>query len=241
MATLTNFQAIISQAGGGVPSLSSILVIGNETGGTDIIVSSSDRIQGEDNGAGPGFNLLLDGGDAGGAGPDDGGDLILSPGLGVGGGDPGIINLNGDTEVAGDLTVSGNLILANLISGAGSPETSVVADIGAIYQRTDGGSGNAWYIKSASSGGNTGWVPGGPRVLDEFTAAPAQVIFTTGRPFFESASLSMQVFVTLNGIRMRKGAGEDYQVTGAGPPFSEITFNFTPTTGDFVAIEYLPA
>lgn len=236
MATFTNFQAIISQAGGGVPSLSSVLAIGNDTGGSDIIVSSSDRIQGEDNGAGPGFNLLMDGGDAGGAGPDDGGDIILTPGSGVGGGNDGIINLNGDTTVTGDLTVTGSVSFGNLISGAGSPEGSVAGIISAIYQRTDGGSGNSWYIKSANSGGNTGWLPGGPRVVDEFTASGSP-IFTTARNYFQNVSLGVLIVVTLNGIRMREGATEDYQTTAV----NQITFNFTPTTGDFVAIEYLPA
>jgi len=41
--------------------------------------------------------------------------------------------------------------------GAGSPEASVTAPVGAIYHRTDGGAGTSFYVKESGSG-NTGWV-----------------------------------------------------------------------------------
>ena len=41
-------------------------------------------------------------------------------------------------------------------AGAGSPEGSVSARIGSIYQRTDGGAGTSFYIKESGTG-NTGW------------------------------------------------------------------------------------
>jgi len=43
--------------------------------------------------------------------------------------------------------------------GMGSPEGALVAPIGSIYQRLDGGSGTSLYIKESGDGLNTGWVP----------------------------------------------------------------------------------
>jgi len=41
--------------------------------------------------------------------------------------------------------------------GAGSPEGAVVADIGSVYFRTDGGAATTLYVKETGAG-NTGWV-----------------------------------------------------------------------------------
>ena len=233
MATFaSNFGALFALSGGGVPPLSSVLGAGDETSGNNIIVSAGDQITGEDNPANgmDGFDLLLSSGAPTGAATADGGDIVLDPANGIFGGNQGQVIINSD------LTVTGNLTIAGLSTGAGSPEFVVVANISAIYQRTDGGLSNAWYIKCANNGGNTGWVPGGPRELNEFTAV-GSAIFSTARNFFESSSLGIKIFVTLNGVRQREGVSEDYQVTGA----NQITFNFTPTIGDLVAIEYLAA
>lgn len=43
------------------------------------------------------------------------------------------------------------------ISSTGSPEGVVTANVGAIYSRTDGGSGTTLYVKESGSG-NTGWI-----------------------------------------------------------------------------------
>lgn len=43
-----------------------------------------------------------------------------------------------------------------ILRGAGSPEGAVTADVGVIYERSDGGSGTSVYIKQSGSG-NTGW------------------------------------------------------------------------------------
>jgi hypothetical protein len=234
VAYSSNFSAILALAGTGTPSLSSVLATGNDTGGTDLEVSSGDRIKGEDNGAGPGFDLVLDGGDAGG-GVFPGGDVVVNVGSGSGGGAAGEFQVNGDTVITGDLTVTGTFIIPGFFSGTGSPEGVVVANIGDVYRRTDGGSGNSLYFKQATSGGNTGWVPAGPRVLDTFTSI-GSAVYTTGRDFFNSASLGIKIFVTWNGLRQREGATEDFTITGT----DEITFNTTPPTNDVIAIEYLP-
>jgi hypothetical protein len=54
------------------------------------------------------------------------------------------------------LAISGNVAGDNIKIGAGSPEGSVSARIGTVYQRTDGGAGTSLYIKESGSG-NTGW------------------------------------------------------------------------------------
>ena len=43
--------------------------------------------------------------------------------------------------------------------GSGSPEGAVSAPVGAVYHRTDGGTGTAVYHKETGGTGNTGWVP----------------------------------------------------------------------------------
>lgn len=48
-------------------------------------------------------------------------------------------------------------ILSILIQGEGSPEGVVVAAVGSLYQRTDGGAGTSLYAKESGSG-STGWV-----------------------------------------------------------------------------------
>lgn len=44
-----------------------------------------------------------------------------------------------------------------LISGAGTPEAAVVAPVGTLFTRTDGGAGTTLYVKESGTG-NTGWV-----------------------------------------------------------------------------------
>lgn len=45
----------------------------------------------------------------------------------------------------------------SVLRGAGSPLNVVVADIGALYVRTDGGAGSTLYVKEADNGASTGW------------------------------------------------------------------------------------
>lgn len=54
------------------------------------------------------------------------------------------------------LDSAGNSVSMNFKRGTGSPEGAVVGTVGDLYTRTDGGSGNALYIKESGSG-NTGW------------------------------------------------------------------------------------
>jgi hypothetical protein len=42
--------------------------------------------------------------------------------------------------------------------GEGDPEGVVIADIGAIFMRDDGGAATSFYVKETDPGANTGWV-----------------------------------------------------------------------------------
>ena len=67
-----------------------------------------------------------------------------------------LLNLydNGGVTNKGLFVTSG---LPGIIYGAGTPEGAVVANVGSIYMRTDGGAGTSMYVKE-SGASNTGWV-----------------------------------------------------------------------------------
>lgn len=44
-----------------------------------------------------------------------------------------------------------------VLTGEGSPEGVVTANVGRVYTRTDGGAGTTLYVKESGTG-NTGWV-----------------------------------------------------------------------------------
>ena len=50
-----------------------------------------------------------------------------------------------------------NTPIVGLYSGAGSPENVVIAPVGSLYSRTDGGAGTTLYVKE-SGASKTGWV-----------------------------------------------------------------------------------
>jgi hypothetical protein len=58
-----------------------------------------------------------------------------------------------------DITASGKVLVGTtrqVVSGTGSPESSVTAPMGSLYLRTDGASDTTLYVKTSGSG-NTGW------------------------------------------------------------------------------------
>lgn len=241
MATFSsNFSAILALAGGGGGGgdLATTLGLGNTTGGNDVIFSYSgagtvtDRIATENNAAGAGYDFNIDGSSAGG-GNFDGGDINLTPGSGAGTGSDGVVNINGD------LVVSGTIALSNLASGAGNPEGSVVGGVGTIFTRTDGGAGNSVYFKQ-SGAGNTGWVPAGPLVEENFTAVGVATFPTSRAVFQDPLTLGVtNLLVYWNGVLQREGGSDDYTVVyGVGS--ATITFAVTPPSGDLVTIQYLP-
>lgn|GEM_PF-6683050 len=240
MTTLTNFKAIeLFGGGGGAADLATTLGIGNTTGGNDIVFSNAgggllDQIDSEDNAAGAGYTFNLNGSDAGG-GVFVGGDINLNPGLGSGGAADGKVNINGD------LVVTGSVTLTNLYSGTGSPEGVLTAAVGSVYTRTDGQDGNSQYFKQANGAGNTGWVPAGPQVVEEFTAPGGSAIFTTARAVFDATVVTTvdNLAVYWNGVLQREGALNDYTVV-YNPAFASITLNQVPPASDPITIKYLP-
>ncbi len=49
-------------------------------------------------------------------------------------------------------------LLGLIFSGTGSPEGAVIAGVGSIFLRTDGGAGTTLYVKESGVNTNTGWV-----------------------------------------------------------------------------------
>jgi len=83
------------------------------------------------------------------------GSLFITSGKGVGDTHDITIKPSGTGKIkllAGSVEVNG----AALRSGTGSPEGAVVASVGSLYLRTDGGAGTTLYVKESGTG-NTGW------------------------------------------------------------------------------------
>lgn len=113
--------------GGGGEDLAATLAIGNTTGGTNIVVSSADEVQGEDGSSSAGSDLALRAGDGAG-GAFDGGDLTLTPGSGSGGGADGSILANGRLAVTGDLDANGNVHKRAVATGV-TTGTDIVSQV----------------------------------------------------------------------------------------------------------------
>lgn len=65
-----------------------------------------------------------------------------------------------DTSLFGDGTQARPLrVLTHPLikSGTGSPEGAVIANVGTMYLRSDGGANTTLYIKESGTG-NTGWI-----------------------------------------------------------------------------------
>ena len=64
-----------------------------------------------------------------------------------------------NVEVTGVITTYSHFVNNTVVwrSGAGSPENVVIAPVGSLYSRTNGGAGTTLYVKESGTG-NTGWV-----------------------------------------------------------------------------------
>jgi hypothetical protein len=74
----------------------------------------------------------------------------------------GAINTEGELRnfiegVLGDSLLPSRNLAARLLAGTGTPEGSVAAPVGTVFQRVDGGAGTTLYVKESGTG-NTGWV-----------------------------------------------------------------------------------
>jgi parallel beta-helix repeat protein len=98
-----------------------------------------------------------------------------------------------------------------ILSGTGSPEGSVTAGVGAIYQRTDGGAGTTFYVKE-SGAGNTGWI-----AIETHGDTHDSTVYIN-----DSANANMTMGITVN-----QGANDDEIVSlkssDVGHGFTSIT------------------
>lgn len=67
-----------------------------------------------------------------------------------------------DVQIDGTVIITSDITLdeANdirIVTGSGSPESSVSAGVGSTYHRSDGGAGTSFYVKESGTG-NTGWI-----------------------------------------------------------------------------------
>ena len=61
-------------------------------------------------------------------------------------------------DVLGRMVVSVNTLEdSRVLRGSGSPEGVIVANIGALYVRSDGSTSTTLYVKTAGDGLSTGW------------------------------------------------------------------------------------
>ena len=123
--TYPNFT--ISAAGVG---LAPTLVVGNTTGGTDIVISTGDEIVGEtdvtvrgvNSSGGTGGTVNIEGGDDSGAG--DGGDVNISSGSTVSG-TPGNVNIISDGDINLSVPPSGSINIGEVLTfGSTSVQTT---------------------------------------------------------------------------------------------------------------------
>lgn len=108
---------------GGIQTLADTLLLGNVTGGTDIVLSSGDsisntlgsslNIQSVNNGGGPTDDIVISSGDSSG----DSGNIFLR--TGSSGSTRGLVNIDGDGYVSGNFAISGKLDVDGLIDPTG--------------------------------------------------------------------------------------------------------------------------
>lgn len=112
----------ISSPSGATPTLAAVLAVGNVTGGTSIVLTSSDELVGE-GGSSLAANMVLRGGTATGGGATDGGVVHLRPGAGFGGGADGIVQITNaaDTEGVRITIPSADTVSIDALAGGGLP------------------------------------------------------------------------------------------------------------------------
>ncbi len=162
-------------------SLAQVLVFGNVTGGTDMLVTDGDAIRGQDGTASAGATVTIQGGTGDGASQlggavnvtggtgsatGDGGNVGLSGGSGGGtSGDGGVASLVGGSAAAGNSAGGAAVVTAGAPSGSGAPGDVSISAANAVSGNTLGGgvtvtagegSGNAGGGVVAIEGGGAG-------------------------------------------------------------------------------------
>lgn len=145
-AVLTDARTHLSD----MPGLASMLAAFNKTLGSDIELTSGDKLSGETPvAAGPGGDALVSGGDAVGGAPEPGGNTIMTGGLPAAGGPAGTVQaLHPDPAIRGGiatetffevLTGSG----ASLVTSGLVPPGSLLLGVSVFVVAGDGGGGGA--------------------------------------------------------------------------------------------------
>jgi len=134
---------------GGIQTLADTLLLGNVTGGTDVVISGGDaivntlgstlNIKSVNNGAGATDDVVLSTGDS----LSDSGGIFLRPGSS--GSTRGLVNVDGDGYVSGNFSIAGKLDVDGLIDPTGlvlneqlnSPNTNST-DEGSLWVKDDG-------------------------------------------------------------------------------------------------------
>jgi len=134
-------DSVVGLGGGGIGTLAQVLAVGNLTGGTDIELTNSSQIVGEDLATGAGGNVEVIAGDETAGGPGtSGGTATLVPGAvtGAAGGDAGQVWLG--ASLAGGTGIAGNAG-SGVVDGGDGGELRIF--LGAGGANTSGDAGDA--------------------------------------------------------------------------------------------------
>ena len=234
--------------------LAATLLVGNTTGGTNIEVSSGDKIvspvdasldfevgDGSAASNGPDLNVSAGGG---GAGDTDGGDIVLTPGAGQGAGADGEVRVAGDAYITGKLTVDGIIDPTALVLNEAAAPTTGAAE-GALFVSNGAGYDlNSLYYRPASDGVPVKLTEGG-----ETLAATLVLGNTTGGNDIEMSNGDKIIGVANFPVTIEAGAaaagdpGLNIDLTasdaavGSGDPGGSITL--TVGAGDGAGIDGL--
>jgi len=192
--------------GGGGEDLSATLALGNTTGANDIVLSFGQALLGESdtNVAG---NVILQAGTDTGAGPNDGGNIEIIPGAGVGGGNDGVILLwDASTTNSTTIKVTG---VDSLSVGSASP---IILN-GAASEITLGSAIFDQKAPPATSGTQ------GAIFVSDGTAPGAHL---AGKPYFRPASSAAPVELKTAETSLQKAydSGSSVTLSAANTPIA---------------------
>ncbi len=136
--------------------------------------------------------------------------------------------INGSTAVwTGAIRAASYVVGASgavaLIASTGSPEGAQTADVGSVYQRTNGGASTSLYVKTSGSG-NTGWKP-----LTTYLSGSATLDFAN-----TAAQSSDDLSITVTGAAV----GDQVVVGIPGSPDSNSNFTAWVNSADTVYVRF---